>query len=612
MRYLLFFIILISSPAFSDNSYLLLDKTNTIFDPSIRDHIEFYKDETNKLTAREIQFKNFETLQKYINSPYEPDATYWFKLKISNISTHTLWYLEILDPFIEKINFSEKKDTLFIYKSTGSAERFDTRPLAHKNFLFPISLQKNESTTVYFSYKTPTKNGLRITLRKAENLFEYATNEYYFLGIFYGILLIMALYNLFIYFSTKESIYIFYVLYVITYCINSYRIDGMGFKYIWGNFPEINIFIVSTSRLLLILGFYFYSSKFLSIKQLSQKLNRYLIFSLILYTLLFTINSLLINSHLLDYFYLIPFSLIYVAGILAYKKGNAGAKYFLIALNFFLLCYTIYLLRGEHLIPTSIFTIYSLNFGFLVEVVIFSYGMAQRLRIEQERKEKLQEEHIKQLQENDRLKNDYNKTLEVKIEQRTEELRLKNIELSDTLQVLKEKNLQIENFNKHLEIDNKALSNNIQEINKARFQLKDLTLEEFQKIYPDEEACFKYLADLKWSKGYSCKKCNGVSSYTGKTPHSKRCSKCNYDESATAFTIFHNSKMAVTSSFYLIYLILANKNISSHELSNQLGIRQKTCWAYKKKILERLEAKGASKVTSKDWGKLFTIDTPKL
>ena len=135
--------------------------------------------------------------------------------------------------------------------------------------------------------------------------------------------------------------------------------------------------------------------------------------------------------------------------------------------------------------------------------------------------------------------------------------------------------------------------------------LKDLTFEEFKKIYPDEESCLKYLAEIKWSKSYTCKKCGNKNSSQGKTPFSKRCTKCGYDESVTSFTLFHNSKIPITTSFYLVYLVLAHKNISSHELSDKLGLRQKTCWAFKKKIVEAMEESKSPKLTSKEWGYIF-------
>ncbi|GAL86310.1 hypothetical protein MYP_3539 [Sporocytophaga myxococcoides] len=56
MRYLLLRKFFIYSPTFPNNSYLLLDKTNTIFNPYFKDHIEFYKDSNNKLVG---VFKNF-------------------------------------------------------------------------------------------------------------------------------------------------------------------------------------------------------------------------------------------------------------------------------------------------------------------------------------------------------------------------------------------------------------------------------------------------------------------------------------------------------------------------------------------------------------------------
>ncbi|MBL4677643.1 MAG: chromosome partitioning protein ParA, partial [Mucilaginibacter sp.] len=114
-----------------------------------------------------------------------------------------------------------------------------------------------------------------------------------------------------------------------------------------------------------------------------------------------------------------------------------------------------------------------------------------------------------------------------------------------------------------------------------------------------------------WATGYNCRKCNSDHYYNGHTPHSRRCSKCGYDESVTAYTIFQNSRIPITKAFYLLFLMYSSKGkISSHKLSELLEIRQGTCWSYssrikklmdeKKKVLRSANKEGWSRLVLED------------
>jgi len=68
--------------------------------------------------------------------------------------------------------------------------------------------------------------------------------------------------------------------------------------------------------------------------------------------------------------------------------------------------------------------------------------------------------------------------------------------------------------------------------------LKDLDRQVFTDRFATNQDCYEFLATLKWGDGYSCKKCNSTVHTKGKQSFSRRCSKCGYDESTTAATLF--------------------------------------------------------------------------
>jgi len=114
---------------------------------------------------------------------------------------------------------------------------------------------------------------------------------------------------------------------------------------------------------------------------------------------------------------------------------------------------------------------------------------------------------------------------------------------------------------------------------------KDLSAEQLNELFQNDEKCFEFLADLKWSKGFECRKCGNTNFCQGKTAHSRRCTKCKTEESAAAGTIFHNCKFPVHKAFYIAYNVCKGKeDLSTYEFARRLSLRQMTCWNFKTKI----------------------------
>jgi hypothetical protein len=106
------------------------------------------------------------------------------------------------------------------------------------------------------------------------------------------------------------------------------------------------------------------------------------------------------------------------------------------------------------------------------------------------------------------------------------------------------------------------------------------------------ENCLEFLAELKWKDGYICRKCGHTNYCKGKTPFSRRCTKCKHEESSTAHTIFHRCKIPLMEAFDIISKICADPEISTYKLSKLKDRRQMTCWKFKKKIIDCIEKKG--------------------
>lgn len=118
---------------------------------------------------------------------------------------------------------------------------------------------------------------------------------------------------------------------------------------------------------------------------------------------------------------------------------------------------------------------------------------------------------------------------------------------------------------------------------------RSMDMKVFDGSFSSPEECLRFLAEAKWKDGFVCRSCGHTNYCDGKTLHSRRCTRCKKEESATAHTIFHRCKIDLPDAFRITFLVCNKQEISSHELSRQLDLRQMTCWKFKKKISECIE-----------------------
>lgn len=125
-----------------------------------------------------------------------------------------------------------------------------------------------------------------------------------------------------------------------------------------------------------------------------------------------------------------------------------------------------------------------------------------------------------------------------------------------------------------------------------RNQFKGVNSIKFHNTFSGDEDCYRYLADIKWcDKGYQCRKCGHTKYCKGVRPFSRRCTKCKYDESPTAGTMFDKCKFSLQLAFHIAFKISTKKKgMSSLELSQEFELRQKTCWEFKWKIQQAMQS----------------------
>src|SRR5699024_2385186 len=96
----------------------------------------------------------------------------------------------------------------------GEVKRFKEREYNHPDYIFNLNIPQNTTKTYYLRIKSAEQIILPISVHQQLSLWQEKSTENLLLGIFIGAIIIMFLYNLFIFFSVKDKSYIYYVVYV--------------------------------------------------------------------------------------------------------------------------------------------------------------------------------------------------------------------------------------------------------------------------------------------------------------------------------------------------------------------------------------------------------------
>ncbi|GAB4224701.1 MAG: hypothetical protein Kow00127_25500 [Bacteroidales bacterium] len=121
---------------------------------------------------------------------------------------------------------------------------------------------------------------------------------------------------------------------------------------------------------------------------------------------------------------------------------------------------------------------------------------------------------------------------------------------------------------------------------------KTIDLKEFEGKFDTEEKCLEFLAEQKWKDGFVCRKCGHTNWCKGKKAGSRRCTRCKTEESATAHTMYHKCKFPLTTAFRITYMVCHQPGLTTSVISELTGIRQMTCWKFRKKIESCIDQRG--------------------
>ena len=371
----------------------------------------------------------------------------WLRFTVTNQTKNADLLLDVAYPILDEVEFFAP-DAQNHYQGIlmGEIRNFDTRKYQHPDYIFDLNVPYNTSKTYYLRIKSSEQLILPISINQKTDLWQFLSKENQLSGIFLGAVLIMFLYNLFIFFTVKDKSYLYYVIYVASVGLTQIGIKGFTFQYLWGNFPAFELKSVILFACLGAIAATLFTRSFLLTRQRARKFDVVLIIVIFLLSiaLLLTLAGMVqVGFQLMQLSTtLFAFSILIVSAIVM-RKGYRPAKFVFFSWSVLLMGAVIFALKDNGVLPYNTFTSYSMQGASVIEMALLSFGLADRINILKREKAESQAEALSIAMENERIIREQNVILELKVTERTTALSESNLELNRTLEDLKQAQSQL-------------------------------------------------------------------------------------------------------------------------------------------------------------------------
>ena len=279
------------------------------------------------------------SMQPYSKKPFSRSLFY---LEIQNASSeYVRRYLQFQsDTQHVQVCGYDTNGGLKIQYQSGRLLPFYSRPLISGEHVFPINLNPNGKMNILIKLKREKGEFAGISIIN-DYEFSKVNEANIWLGIYLGIAFGVFIYNLFLYYSLREKVYLWYTLTIISEVFYIASNSGFAHQYLWPSLTHWNIAFGTSNLALIIISFSLFTISFLEnidnriIKTL--KFISLISFAIMIMTLgLFALGKLTLNTSseiviVLVFIFLITFPIIVFSGVLSLMKGFQPAQYFVIA-----------------------------------------------------------------------------------------------------------------------------------------------------------------------------------------------------------------------------------------------------------------------------------------
>lgn len=375
------------------------------------------------------------------------NSTYWVRLVVVGDSAAAEpWLFEIGNPTLDSIQayLPDPAHPGFYQEfRAGDTLPFAARKIEHRNFVFPLDVD-GTPRVLYLRLQSRNMMSFPLTISSQTRFTEYSLKVQLGLGVALGILLVMALYNLFLYGGLRDVSYLYYVIYLGGTGCYFLVFNGVGYQFLWPGSPWLQNIIGALTVAVAVAALCEFSRQFLNTAQLAPRLDRafriwcWLACAKILFTFVTPRNIGEIYLNVVLVIGSVP--LVMYAGWRCLRLGYQPARYYLAAFAAVMLGALMLALANVGVLPDNAWTRYSVQVGAVLESVLLSLALANRINVMKFEKEAAQVAALQMAQQAER-------ELEVKVDSRTSELTNANQQLSRSNQELSHAVAQLERLN---------------------------------------------------------------------------------------------------------------------------------------------------------------------
>ncbi len=359
--------------------------------------LHYFEDRAAEETIDTITERSFRPLKTEIPSFGFTDSVFWFKITLhpDSDSASKSWWLTIDYPLIGYLEIYgfQGDESKPVFQKTGGYRKVDEkRELDQHRFVFALN-ELSTPLTLYVRVKTDGSMQVPMQIKTSKTLFEDSQLSQLLFGFYYGVFMIIFLYNLIMYIYTKENDYLRYLFFIISIVGWQLTLNGFGLQYIWS---EWDWMVEHGGAFWISLGLF---STLVFSRYFLQTENHLLWIDLLLRVLTVGMFILLLLSIFLPYGMIIPITavfaiiialILWVSGIMTWSIGYRPARFYVVGWSVFLLGTVLLALNKLNMLHGFYLLNYAQQIGSALEMIFLSWGLADRVKL-------LQDEYVDKL-----------------------------------------------------------------------------------------------------------------------------------------------------------------------------------------------------------------------
>ncbi|MFO1204679.1 MAG: diguanylate cyclase [Burkholderiales bacterium] len=333
-----------------------------------------------------------------VNFGYRTGAV-WLRFALKpGLDAPADWLLEVAYPPLDRVRvFVRGPDGKLVMQEAGDMLPFWKRPFPHRNLVFPLRFVPGAEYTVYLRVESEGNATIPVHVWQPAALAEHDRAAYSVLAFYYGLLFALVGFNLLIFISVRDSLYLLYVGMAVGMAIGQLSLNGFGVLWLWPESTKWANDALAWGFALCGLSGALFTRRFLETPRHTPLLDRILLLAAVVFAaqvlfgmvVPYRIFAIAVSLSGLG------FSVVAVlAGVRCWSKGQAGAVYFLLAWNLVLAGTGVLAARNMGWLPTNALTTYAMQIGSALEMVLFSFALADRINRLRREKEAAQAEAL--------------------------------------------------------------------------------------------------------------------------------------------------------------------------------------------------------------------------